>query len=487
LQFSQSPQYNIRFKLGDGALTISNLPDTQAFSRVVVFITGSSGNEYVRKLLNRTEDGSVSLNLQDIEDGKYYIGFYYSTEGNKFASYVFSNEVGFNWQNGSGSFAKSPVLAHNLSVYEAGRRDSAALEYYLTSTDLIQSSAAPIVNLANRITSGLTDDYSKLRAIHNWLSANLWYDTDAIAAGDYQHQDAVSTLTRRRSVCQGYANLVAALLRSVNIPTKVVVGYGIEDFSLGGWTPSLIAGERINHAWNEVFIDGRWVIIDATWNSRNEFSDGQYIRNSGLLSHRFFDPTLEVFSLTHRINAYPEEHIPPPVGTPSPWATELIAKALEAELVPLSLMEEYTQPVTRAEFCALATVLYESVTGIEIEGRMKFNDTNNINVQKMGALGVVGGIGNGNFDPHQKLTREQAAAMLVRLAEAIGTPLPERPAVFADNADISSWAIDSVGQVQAASVMSGMSGNVFAPKQPYTREQSIITMYILYHMTLRSR
>ena len=86
------------------------------------------------------------------------------------------------------------------------------------------------------------------------------------------------------------------------------------------------------------------------------------------------------------------------------------------------------------------------------------------------------------FDPNAPLTRAQAATMLSRLANALGQPLPATRATFADNGDIPSWAFEGVGQVQAAGIMTGVGGNRFAPGDPYTREQSIITMIRLFNI-----
>ena len=72
--------------------------------------------------------------------------------------------------------------------------------------------------------------------------------------------------------------------------------------------------------------------------------------------------------------------------------------------------------------------------------------------------------------------------MLARLAYAIGQPLPTSAPTFADNNNISSWAIDSVGQIQAAGIMGGVGNNNFAPNGKYTREQSIITMLRLFEI-----
>jgi hypothetical protein len=173
---------------------------------------------------------------------------------------------------------------------------------------------------------------------------------------------------------------------------------------------------------------------------------------------------------------------PPPIAaeTPSSWAVEQVNAAIAAGLVPDALQSKYTAAATRAEFCVLAVALYETVTGGEIAGRQTFADTGDINIEKMAALGVVNGVGDNRFDPGTSLTREQAATILSRLANAMGKPLTASAATFADNASISSWAIDAVGQLQAAGIMNGVGVNEFSPAAGYTREQSILTMVRLY-------
>jgi Leucine-rich repeat (LRR) protein len=166
-------------------------------------------------------------------------------------------------------------------------------------------------------------------------------------------------------------------------------------------------------------------------------------------------------------------------GAASSWAAEQVNAAIAAELVPESLQSAYGQPITRAEFCALAVQAYESIKG-EIKGRRTFADTNDINVEKAAAIGAVSGIGGNRFDPHGNLTREQAAVMLAQLADATGKSLPKQAATFADNDSIAPWAIERVGQIQAAGVMSGVGDNTFVPRQPYTREQSIVTILRLF-------
>ena len=166
--------------------------------------------------------------------------------------------------------------------------------------------------------------------------------------------------------------------------------------------------------------------------------------------------------------------------TISPWAQVAVGEAIAAGIVPQNLQSNYSQATTRAEFATLATALYETVTGATITGRANFNDTNDINVQKMGYLGVVTGVGGGNFNPNGQLTREQAAVMLARLAEAMGRRITPTNLTFADNAQIATWAREAVGQMQSAGIMSGVGNNQFAPQGDYTREQSIVTIMRLY-------
>lgn len=162
--------------------------------------------------------------------------------------------------------------------------------------------------------------------------------------------------------------------------------------------------------------------------------------------------------------------------TPSYWAVEEVNAAIDLGYVPSGLQEDYTSPITRSEFCSLAVRLYESYTGQEITERLEFDDTADEDVQKMGALGVVNGMGNNLFAPDDLLTRQQAATILARLSEVMGAPLPAGPVVFSDSNLIADWASVQVGQVFAAGVMNGVGQNCFDPLNSYTREQAILTV-----------
>ena len=230
--------------------------------------------------------------------------------------------------------------------------------------------------------------------------------------------------------------------------------------------------------------DGNYVIpVTKEWTGLSNFLDGISVGSWYNPSGPFIPYALQFDSASVPVDPEPSTDPQPAGDAPSGWAAEQVNAAIAAGLVPESLQSGYTAPITRAEFCALAVELCETVTGEEITQRATFSDTSDVNVQKMAGIGVINGVGGGKFDPDGQLTREQAAAILSRLAEAMGRPLPGAAASFADNASIASWAMDAVGRVQAGGLMDGVGNGLFSPQGSYTREQSILTILRLYELT----
>jgi len=176
----------------------------------------------------------------------------------------------------------------------------------------------------------------------------------------------------------------------------------------------------------------------------------------------------------------------PNIETASTWARDDISLAVYLGLVPQELQSDYSAATTRAEFAALAVALYENLIGY-VEGRITFVDTSDVNVEKMAYLGVVQGVGRNQFAPEQPITREAAAVFLTRLYVAMGYPLSQQTPTFEDNYDIASWAMEGVGHMQATGIMGGVSSSRFAPKSPYTLQQSIITMLRMFNIITEAR
>ena len=162
--------------------------------------------------------------------------------------------------------------------------------------------------------------------------------------------------------------------------------------------------------------------------------------------------------------------------TVSNWAKDIVTEAIDANIVPkASLGIDYTKAITRAQFCAIATQLYETVTGKTLTTSGSFDDTNDTNVLKMASIGVINGYSNGKFGPDDKLTRAQAATILTRLSEALGKDMTEGNPQFTDIA-ANHWARTFVNKCYKAGIMLGTSDTTFSPNASYTIEQSIVTM-----------
>ena len=86
--------------------------------------------------------------------------------------------------------------------------------------------------------------------------------------------------------------------------------------------------------------------------------------------------------------------------------------------------------------------------------------------------GVITGYSDKKFGPSDNVTREQASVIL---AKAFDVEKASGRTSFADDANISGWAVGSVKAMAAKGLVSGTGNNQFSPKAKVTRGQ-ICTM-----------
>ena len=178
---------------------------------------------------------------------------------------------------------------------------------------------------------------------------------------------------------------------------------------------------------------------------------------------------------------------------PSEWAVDPINQAKALNLLPDWLLYNYRNPITREEFCDLIYQLIPARTGKTTDqlraemgivgsaySQYHFSDTSKYSILQAAALGIVDGYTDGTFRPSNPLTREQAATMLQRTANLLGTVQKTQELTFADASSISSWAAESVDFVTSCGIMNG-KGTGFDPQGTYTREQAFITMLNTYN------
>lgn len=137
--------------------------------------------------------------------------------------------------------------------------------------------------LASYLSKGAENDEEKARAIFRWLTDRIAYDTKGYRRGSYGDLSPEGVLKSRVSVCNGYANLFEALASAMGLKSVVVPGYAK---GYGYRQGSTIKGA--NHAWNVVWVKGRWRLVDATWGAG--FMDEKY-RFKRKLTEFYFMPS----------------------------------------------------------------------------------------------------------------------------------------------------------------------------------------------------
>ncbi len=159
--------------------------------------------------------------------------------------------------------------------------------------------------LSYKLSGPLTTDVEKFRAIYTWVSSNITNDV-----GDYQvnkkkrekFHDRPEALREwndefrkrifdklrreKKTVCTGYAWLIAELSGMADINVKIIDGYGR--------TAAVHPGDRPipNHSWNAVELDNQWYLCDATWSSGGislkqntfiaDYNDGYFLADPDL-------------------------------------------------------------------------------------------------------------------------------------------------------------------------------------------------------------
>ena len=344
------------------------------------------------------------------------------------------------------------------------------------------------------VIDGVEGDYNKAEAIHRWVADNIYYDKDfALSLSATTSLTPVEVLTSRVSVCEGYAKLTVAMLNSAGIPAFTVEGYSLGAGEPDAWTETN-GKEEANHMWVEAYVDGKWIVMDPTWDSKNMFYNGIKEKNPSVV-YRHFDIDVNMLSATHRIISRPNTF--GKMGV-SDWALSEVVSAYSLKLIPEEIYSTMKDKMSREEFCDLIVNMISVKLGktmdeiLEEKGLVLnyqfFKDRVDYNILAANALGIVNGKENNMFDADGSITRQEAAVMLQRAAKVLGAVEPNgTKAEFLDASTFPSWsasAIDFVSasvSAQGSKVMGGVENNKFNPTGFYTKEQSVLTVYRLFN------
>lgn len=170
---------------------------------------------------------------------------------------------------------------------------------------------------------------------------------------------------------------------------------------------------------------------------------------------------------------------------PSAWAKAEVESAISTGMVPGNLQKNYTKPVVRANVAQLFINLIEKSKGKSIDEVMAekgvtvdstvFSDTTDEAVLAANALGIIGGIGNGKFNPNGTLTRAQIAAIINRVAKVMDIDTEGYNHGFTDVS--GHWVSSELGWPSSEGIITGVGNNKFNPNGELTTEQTILITY----------
>ncbi|MDF2801320.1 MAG: transglutaminase-like enzyme putative cysteine protease [Anaerocolumna sp.] len=131
-------------------------------------------------------------------------------------------------------------------------------EPFLQSIQLINwNTNMDTVKKAKELTKKSKTDLDKVTTIYKYVINNISYDNAKAKSVKLDYIPVVdNVLDSSKGICYDYASLVAAMLRSIGVPTKLVMGYNKSDATT-------------YHAWNQVYLadEGKWITIDTTYDA----------------------------------------------------------------------------------------------------------------------------------------------------------------------------------------------------------------------------
>ncbi|WP_099192621.1 transglutaminase domain-containing protein [Tepidibacter mesophilus] len=249
---------------------------------LTLLIGCSSVNNIIEENLEKMEPvnkNSVYTNLDEAEDDI------------KFAIENLNNEVNFTYKGDSSNIIQKVSELVKKLLDENGEYTLLVSNYETNTTTYLYKSTVKITfqynltkeeyskvqdkvdSIISKITDSTMSDFEKEKAINDWIVTNIEYDKSN------EKINAYTALFEGETVCSGYSHLAKLMLDKVGIENKLVTGG--------------------NHAWNMVFIEGKWYHLDTTWNDPSYADISDKINE---VSYEYFNVTDEFMNKSHSWN-----------------------------------------------------------------------------------------------------------------------------------------------------------------------------------------
>ena len=255
---------DVRTPVASGSVTYGNgraTIDASNTSNGYVMIKYTGGQSRIKIQIAKSTTYTYDLNARNTYE------VFPFTEGNgTYSIKIFENVSGNQY---------AQVMSQNISV-------SLADEFapFLTPNQYVNfSNGSAAVNKGAELAASAADEIGVVTNVYNYVINNITYDTAkaaSVQSGYLPNVDQV--LAQKTGICFDYAALMTAMLRSQDIPTKLVIGYS------GGLYHAWVNVYIDNIGWvdNVIYFDGHnWSLMDPTFASSGGQSESirQYIGN----------------------------------------------------------------------------------------------------------------------------------------------------------------------------------------------------------------
>lgn len=179
----------------------------------------------------------------------------------------------------------------NTTIYESGQITLNIVHLY--SDTQIKAVDTEIDRIMNLIVKSDASTYDNIKAIHDYIINTTKYDEskEADEEGIHPSDLAYGTLFNHLARCNGYTDTMAIFL------TKL----GVTNYKITT-TSDDISYESTGHVWNAVYLDGKWLHLDLTWDDPVSTSGENY------LYHKYFLVTTEEMNEADAGDVNIEEH-----------------------------------------------------------------------------------------------------------------------------------------------------------------------------------
>ncbi|MDR1208709.1 MAG: transglutaminase-like domain-containing protein [Clostridiales bacterium] len=164
-------------------------------------------------------------------------------------------------QMGDGAY--TALMLENIQGYSYRVLSQSRFDAVITDATAAYKVASPIVNYSEtmeaikgyaELLKDKPDERARIAAAYKDVVESYTYDDYKAANPTSDYVPVIDDIYKsKKAICYDYSAMLASVLRSRGVPARLIMGYA----------PEISA----YHAWNELYIDDEWIVVDTTYDS----------------------------------------------------------------------------------------------------------------------------------------------------------------------------------------------------------------------------